>query len=102
MWEGGWANPEVTPHGPHRLRTRQHPLDRDLDGQLARLKAEGCGIIRAEKVSGGSREGRAEVATFQVPAARRGVGRHPPRLARARHSGRLQRDARGRAALGQR
>ncbi|MBB2962551.1 recombinase family protein [Methylobacterium sp. R2-1] len=37
--------------------------DQDLDVQLARLKAEGCGIIRSEKVSGGSREGRAELAT---------------------------------------
>jgi DNA invertase Pin-like site-specific DNA recombinase len=31
--------------------------------QLAKLKAEGCGVIRSEKVSGGSRDGRAELAT---------------------------------------
>jgi len=37
--------------------------DQDLDGQVARLKAEGCGVIRSEKVSGGSREGRDELAT---------------------------------------
>ncbi|CAO4178339.1 DNA invertase Pin-like site-specific DNA recombinase [Methylorubrum aminovorans] len=42
---------------------RVSTLDQDLDVQLARLKAEGCGIIRSEKVSGGSREGRAELAT---------------------------------------
>ena len=42
---------------------RVSTLDQDLDGQLARLKAEGCGVVRAEKVSGGSREGRAELAT---------------------------------------
>lgn len=42
---------------------RVSTLDQDLDGQLARLKAEGCAIVRAEKVSGGSREGRAELAT---------------------------------------
>src|SRR3954452_3986958 len=38
--------------------------DQDLDTQLAKLKAEGCGIIRSEKVSGGSREGRTELATI--------------------------------------
>lgn len=42
---------------------RVSTLDQDLDTQLARLKAEGCGIVRSEKVSGGSREGRAELAT---------------------------------------
>jgi len=38
--------------------------DQDLDGQVTRLKAEGCGVIRSEKVSGGSREGRTELATI--------------------------------------
>lgn len=42
---------------------RVSTLDQDLDTQLARLKAEGCGIVRAEKISGGSRMGRAELAT---------------------------------------
>lgn len=42
---------------------RVSTLDQDLDGQAARLKAEGCGVVRAEKMSGGSREGRAELAT---------------------------------------
>ncbi|WP_127754301.1 recombinase family protein [Devosia sp. 1566] len=37
--------------------------DQDLDIQLAKLKAEGCEIVRSEKVSGGSREGRAELET---------------------------------------
>lgn len=42
---------------------RVSTLDQDLDSQTCRLKAEGCGIVRDEKVSGGSREGRAELAT---------------------------------------
>ena len=42
---------------------RVSTLDQDLEGQTARLKAEGCGVVRAEKVSGGSRKGRAELAT---------------------------------------
>lgn len=37
--------------------------DQDLDAQHERLKAEGCAIIRSEKVSGASREGRDELAT---------------------------------------
>src|ERR671916_1214898 len=43
---------------------RVSTVDQDLDAQLAKLKAEGCGIVRAEKVSGGSREGRTELATI--------------------------------------
>jgi DNA invertase Pin-like site-specific DNA recombinase len=42
---------------------RVSTLDQDLDVQLARLQAEGCTILRSEKVSGGSREGRTELAT---------------------------------------
>ncbi|MCJ2128604.1 recombinase family protein [Methylobacterium sp. E-045] len=42
---------------------RVSTLDQDLDGQVTRLKVEGCGVIRSEKVSGGSRDGRAELAT---------------------------------------
>ena len=42
---------------------RVSTIDQDLDIQLAKLKAEGCGIIRSEKVSGGSRDGRTELAT---------------------------------------
>ncbi len=42
---------------------RVSTVDQDLDIQLAKLKAEGCSIIRSEKVSGGSREGRPELAT---------------------------------------
>src|SRR4051812_43717531 len=43
---------------------RVSTADQDLDTQLAKLKAEGCDMIRAEKVSGGSREGRGELATI--------------------------------------
>ena len=42
---------------------RVSTLDQDLETQMTRLKAEGCGIVRAEKVSGSSREGRAELDT---------------------------------------
>jgi DNA invertase Pin-like site-specific DNA recombinase len=42
---------------------RVSTTDQDLDTQLAKLKAEGCGIVRSEKVSGASRDGRAELAT---------------------------------------
>jgi DNA invertase Pin-like site-specific DNA recombinase len=42
---------------------RVSTIDQDLELQHAKLKAEGCEVIRAEKVSGGSREGRAELAT---------------------------------------
>ncbi len=43
---------------------RVSTIDQDLNTQLDRLKAEGCGIVRSEKVSGGSREGRDELATI--------------------------------------
>ncbi|NSX84334.1 recombinase family protein [Agrobacterium tumefaciens] len=42
---------------------RVSTIDQDLQGQHERLRAEGCEIIRSEKVSGGSREGRTELAT---------------------------------------
>src|SRR6195952_90465 len=42
---------------------RVSTIDQDLEPQLANLKAEGCAIIRSQKVSGGSRDGRAELAT---------------------------------------
>jgi DNA invertase Pin-like site-specific DNA recombinase len=42
---------------------RVSTVDQDLDIQQAKLKAEGCDVIRSEKVSGGSREGRVELET---------------------------------------
>ena len=42
---------------------RVSSVDQDLENQLAKLKGEGCEVIRSEKVSGGSREGRNELAT---------------------------------------
>lgn len=42
---------------------RVSTLDQDYDGQHEKLKAEGCAIIRSEKVSGASRDGRPELAT---------------------------------------
>mgnify|MGYP001001557731 CR=1 FL=1 len=43
---------------------RVSALDQDLDIQVTRLKAEGCEIVRSEKVSGASRAGRTELATI--------------------------------------
>lgn len=43
---------------------RVSTLDQDLDIQVDRLKGEGCEIVRAEKVSGASRDGRTELATI--------------------------------------
>lgn len=40
---------------------RVSSIDQDLEIQIAKLKAEGCEIVRSEKVSGGSREGRVEL-----------------------------------------
>lgn len=42
---------------------RVSTIDQDLESQHAKLKAEGCEIVRSEKVSGGSRDGRTELAT---------------------------------------
>lgn len=43
---------------------RVSTTDQDLDTQLTKLKAEGCEVIRSEKVSGASRDGRTELATI--------------------------------------
>ena len=43
---------------------RVSTTDQDLDLQIAKLRLEGCSIIRSEKVSGVSRAGRAELATI--------------------------------------
>lgn len=42
---------------------RVSTIDQDFDIQQRRLEAEGCVIVRAEKVSGASRDGRTELAT---------------------------------------
>ncbi len=42
---------------------RVSSIDQDLEIQIAKLKAEGCEIVRSEKVSGGSRSGRVELET---------------------------------------
>src|SRR5215207_2790563 len=43
---------------------RVSTADQDLDTQLERLSVEGCGIIRSEKISGASHDGRAELETI--------------------------------------
>lgn len=43
---------------------RVSTIDQDFEIQQQRLKAEGCVIVRAEKVSGASRNGRTELATI--------------------------------------
>ena len=43
---------------------RVSTIDQDFEIQQQRLKAEGCVIVRAEKVSGASRDGRTELATL--------------------------------------
>ncbi|TAT71067.1 recombinase family protein [Rhizobium ruizarguesonis] len=43
---------------------RVSTIDQDFELQQERLSAAGCHIIRAEKVSGASREGRGELATI--------------------------------------
>jgi DNA invertase Pin-like site-specific DNA recombinase len=42
---------------------RVSTIDQDLDIQVAKLKAEGCEIVRSEKVSGASRNARVELET---------------------------------------
>jgi len=42
---------------------RVSTTDQDLEIQLAKLKAQGCEIIRSEKVSGARRDGRGELKT---------------------------------------
>lgn len=43
---------------------RVSTLDQDLEIQHERLTKEGCSLIRSEKVSGGSRDNRTELATI--------------------------------------
>jgi DNA invertase Pin-like site-specific DNA recombinase len=74
---------------------RVSSIDQDLEGQLERLKAEGCGVIRSEKVSGASRDGRRELETIiEFLRGGRRAARHTLRPARARCSRRTQHCAR--------
>jgi DNA invertase Pin-like site-specific DNA recombinase len=43
---------------------RVSSIDQDLEIQLAKLKGEGCDLVRSEKASGGSRNGRTELETI--------------------------------------
>lgn len=43
---------------------RVSTIEQDFEIQQQRLKTEGCVIVRAEKVSGASRDGRTELATI--------------------------------------
>jgi DNA invertase Pin-like site-specific DNA recombinase len=43
---------------------RVSTIDQDFEIQQQRLKAEGCVIVRAENVSGASRNGRTDLATI--------------------------------------
>ncbi|PDT20053.1 recombinase family protein [Rhizobium hidalgonense] len=43
---------------------RVSTIEQDFEIQRQRLQSEGCVIVRAEKVSGASREGRTELATI--------------------------------------
>ena len=43
---------------------RVSSIDQDLEIQLAKLKSEGCDLVRSEKASGGSRKGRTELETI--------------------------------------
>lgn len=43
---------------------RVSTLDQDLEIQQQRLAAESCQIVRSEKISGASRQGRTELATI--------------------------------------
>lgn len=56
-------NLEVTGYGSHWGYARVSTTDQDLEAQLGKLKAEGCEVVRSEKVSGASRDGRSELAT---------------------------------------
>jgi DNA invertase Pin-like site-specific DNA recombinase len=43
---------------------RVSTIDQDLETQLSKLKLEGCDLVRSEKASGASRDGRDELATL--------------------------------------
>lgn len=42
---------------------RVSTTDQDLEMQISKLRTEGCEVVRSEKVSGASRDGRNELAT---------------------------------------
>ena len=64
---------------------RVSTIDQDADIQIDKLKAEGCEVIRAEKVSGASRAGRVELETiiqFLRPGGADGAALHQGAAAR--------------------
>src|SRR5215203_1440702 len=81
---------------------RVSTTDQDLSTQGERLKAAGCEIIRSEKVSGTTRQGRAELASI-IEFLRRGDELVVTRIDRlARSIGDLQdivRELKGRGAF---
>ena len=61
----GWVVPNVTKAAMAKVGyARCSSASQDYDTQVAQLKAAGCDIVRAEKVSGKSREGRDELASI--------------------------------------
>lgn len=60
---------------------RVSTIDQDLDTQLAKLKAEGCEVIRSEKVSGQSGRPRRIGNNLGFPSSGRRAGRNTPRPA---------------------
>jgi len=58
------VSPEKASGGHLIGYARVSTMGQDATTQVAKLKAAGCTIVRTEKVSGGSREGRSELASL--------------------------------------
>src|SRR5919107_2854957 len=59
----GTLEPEVT-HMARIGYARVSSTDQDLALQIERLKAAGCEMVRSEKVTGSTRQGRSELASI--------------------------------------